>query len=541
MKKYIFSTLLFICCQTTFAEYAIIDKIVYSLNFNDLTATVLNFQTSTNEPCTITIPERVKYKNDIYTVTKLSYYAFDYDALSEYETTAMIFGSDLASMGMSRSFKREQEEMSFQYDYDRARACIEYINLPNTLLSIKGGSFKGMMRLKHLRIPSSVTTFTNVEHPSDNLLDGSFPSRNAFPRLEVIEVLGIPTCKRFDFKTMKSYELNILSKSPDGKRFNYQSQMALLIAGRDSSGVSLVCPNLSLFIMPAAHTKLTELIEIKKYCKKRNRELNDIADEYNKRLRNELYYDGSHLIVSNIEFQEDCTYNTIDEQYRQKEDSIIQKYNELVNGRMEANIRKKDPARYIHLYAKNNPQEQWAIDSLQHEYRCMPLLYTKIFLYYIDNHYVDEQELGVVPCREAQFKQFRSLFANQTEFNQQYDKAQTSSEFDEELKNRQASKDTLTELKNILTGNPSVKLQGLNMAKKDIPQKIASLLAYLEEHYYYQDAVNDIFTNNLPIQKEFGKNGKYFTSRQSFFNAYISAEYNTILKSNKKMWSKNNL
>ena len=65
MKKYFIAVLLSICCQISFAEYVVIDHIVYDLDFVNLTATVLNFQIGINTPCTVTIPETVRYKNDV--------------------------------------------------------------------------------------------------------------------------------------------------------------------------------------------------------------------------------------------------------------------------------------------------------------------------------------------------------------------------------------------------------------------------------------------------------------------------------------------
>ena len=125
MRKSVIATLL-LCCQFIFAEYVIIDNIVYNVNFDDLTAMVVNFQTSTSSPCEVTIPETIWYKNDTYKVTCLSYYAFNYDAYSDYQTTSMLFGSDLASYGLNNAYKREQEERKYNYNYKEARANIEH-------------------------------------------------------------------------------------------------------------------------------------------------------------------------------------------------------------------------------------------------------------------------------------------------------------------------------------------------------------------------------------------------------------------------------
>ena len=217
-----------VCLQFAHAELALVGKIVYDLDIGRMTATVLNFRTSKENPCDVIIPQTIKYKNEVYTVTKLSYRAK--------------FGDDL------------------NYDYAEARTNIEHIILPNTLKVITNNSFCGMIRLKELIIPASVEWLTDIVLVPDNCYPKSYKlllvnydswskSTGLFPRLTKIEVLGTPTCVYTE--ECNVYKPKKITPSED----DYVNKVAMVIAGIGTPYEKIICPNLTTFSMPEVERK----------------------------------------------------------------------------------------------------------------------------------------------------------------------------------------------------------------------------------------------------------------------------------------------
>lgn len=531
MKKVLLTVVLFCCSQLLFAEYAIIDRIVYNLDFVSLTATVLNFHTSTINPGDVTIPETIEYKNDIYKVTRLSYYAFDYDAISNYQMTSMFFGSDIASYGLSNSYKREEEEMKYHYNYKEARANIVHLNLPNTLEEIKGGAFDGMIRLKTLIIPASVTTFTDVN--IGNLLNGNkLFYDNSFPRLETITILGTPTCETGYNMDGTKRNITIALQNENGE-YTYLSEMAKIVAEVDLyTNKSKLCPNLKSFSMPEVSKKINELIELQQYCKNCNSELRKIVENYNEQLQNDPFYDGSQIQLTQIDFYADYTKITIDNELKGKKDQLSQQYNDLVNWLMKSKLRKNTPAKYITAYQNLHPEVRPLVDSIYKEYRC----YLRAEQHQCVLQAIDGKVINMPSCRDSQYQKYSNLFANINEFNERYDAASRDDDFVSEISKRQEAKDKLLRYEVYIQQKASnTKLQGMSDWSKEECRIIMSYLKEFYNTYYYTDAVDILFKENLKIKQEYEKNGEFFSDREEFFQAYISSEYKSILKNKKKL------
>ena len=221
-KRLIFILLLSACTMLTVAaERAVVDRIVYEFDLMNMSAKVLNFQTSLSEPCDVVIPSTIIYKNDRYVVTELS---------------------------EESMFSNEK----LRYDYREARLNIEHISLPNTLKVIHNGAFDGMRRLKDLIIPASVELFTHIYYEEEpygtNLLLESYSiwgDKIYFPRLESIQVLGTPT---IDYNYEK---ITVASE-------NYATMVGKAIAGIGTPYASIYCPNLKSFSMPKAEEAIEE-------------------------------------------------------------------------------------------------------------------------------------------------------------------------------------------------------------------------------------------------------------------------------------------
>ena len=532
MKKLIMATLL-LCCQFMYAEYAIIDKIVYSVHFNSLTATVVNFQTNTSTPCDVTIPETIRYKNDTYKVTGLSYYAFNYSAMSYYQEASMLFGAGLASAGLNNAYKREQEESKYQYNYEEARANIEHLNLPNTLTYIVAGAFTGMKRLKTLVIPASVKTLNDVS--AGYLLDGSKGrgSYQTYPRLESITILGTPTftiCSyhggSFGYNPIydSDKEINAYIQNANGD-FIYVSKLAFVVANIDSrTNSSQMCPNLKSFSVPY----MEKAIEEAKLCKEYNSQLETICAEYNSRLKTNIYYDGSMLKFTPIQFGTQPEAMT--DSLQSKKEKLAREFSTLDKGQMERNLRANDINKYIQCYVVAHPEKKALIDSVRLEYRC----YSNS-----DNEILDAIEgrpISTQSCREKQYLQYQNLFSDMNDFNSRYNLASSDSVFQSEISTRNEVIGSLRSFTEIIKNNPKENIQGMSAAKiGSFPYRINMYIKLFKESYYYENAQNVVFEYNQHINKEYNKNGQYFDNPNEFFEAYSSSEYKTILKDKKNV------
>ncbi len=202
MKKSLFIVVLLLCSRIVFAEYAVINNIVYSFNVENLEAAVLNFQTTESS---VTIPSHVTYRGEKYKVVAISRYDFDRTQNDSYnaarnawdEANTWFGAGELRQAATNQAYKDAEKkraaEAAFHYDYENARSGIVALNLPNTLIYIDKYAFDGMLRLKSLVIPASVKQL-----PPRGL--HIFYTRMS--RLESITILGLPTYENLDESTL---------------------------------------------------------------------------------------------------------------------------------------------------------------------------------------------------------------------------------------------------------------------------------------------------------------------------------------------------
>lgn len=501
MKRNLLLAVVLYICQLSYAESAIIDHIVYSLDFDDLTATVLNFQTDTELPCDVKIPGHVRYKNDIYKVTclKHNYYSkYDY---------------------------------KFSYDYEEARANIEHIELPNTLEEIEKGAFAGMKRLKTLIIPSSVKRFTYVAI-WDLLGGGSFET---FPRLETIIIQGTPTCELGLGEAEQ--EVSVASQVEKGD-FDYIKMMAYVVARVDSlTNKSELCPNLKTFSMPQAKAAIETAKKNKSLCAFYNAKLEEICTEYNTNLKNNAFYDGTTLTYENIKLSDDI--EAMKRPYRQQKESLSNEYNDLMQGKMERNLRKNDKGKFIECYKIAHPEKLSFIDSISLEYSCHYYQESyKLNDFYKLNDIIidaiDGKRITLTSCREEYYREYAYLFKDRAEYNENYNKAVSYDAFIKVIQERKQAKNKLIDLKLMLNNNPKVNLQGMFSSNDSKIRLYLGYVIYFQSTYYYDEAITTFISSNEKAKKEYEKNGHFFDGQIDFFEAYISLEYKNILKTRKQ-------
>ena len=65
-------------------------------------------------------------------------------------------------------------------------------------------------------------------------------------------------------------------------------------------------------------------------------------------------------------------------------------------------------------------------------------------------------------------------------------------------------------------------------------QSILSAISKNHNKVYYSQLLDFVIETNKGLNKEWSKNGKYFDSKSDFYNAFLSDNYQQILKENKK-------
>lgn len=504
MKKILSLTTVFlISIQSVFAEYTVFKDIVYEVNIDNLTATVLNFQTSVNELVKISIPSEIVYKNEIYTVTKLSYNAFDFDALKSYATVAQVFGIETANSlySISDGSERENIERKFRYEYPEARANIVELYLPKTLKEIDSNAFKGMTRIKTLRIPSQVNNF------SKSSFDGNV-------RLENITFEGVPhICHEYKAETLREFPwarwdticLDDVSNPQiviDSVKFTLTHKSWLEKAPR--------CPRLQTI----------EVLPLKNFFIYTNR-LNDTISVYERKIKQHPYYveldegffSDIKIFPSSNDFK--IAYNNALIRCREK-------YSFLTSD-METICKKKDPEFYAEKYCALHPDFSEQIDIMLNDYKCK---YTKNELAKL---VLLKYNLGE-KCQDELWREYEKLYKSNEDFLKDY---YNSINIRQELENRQNIYNDLKDL--IQSSKLSVKgFKGYYDSSEDnyLATNFRAVCDKMKEAKI--PVSKQILSLDQKAQKEYDKNSKFFDSPDEFFRAYITKDYSLILDAKKR-------
>lgn len=508
------------------SEYTVINHIVYSLDIDELTATVVNFQTPTDRTCHVTIPETIWYKEDKYNVAGIALEDFNYNDLylASYLVSSL-FDNALIDYNISNKANETGKMFSdFQYDYQKARANITYLDIPNTVIVIRNGAFSGMTRLKELTIPASVVAL--YSYSNENI---------RFPRLEKVSIGGIPSLITWGTVIDPTIQDSI-------GNFTYISEVAKAFVGIDpNTGKSEMCPNLKSFSMPAAKKAIEKAIDEKRknelLCDSvsnfYNLALERECEEYNKKLAKHPYYDGTLLSSNKVKWNRDTCI--IRKDYLEQTQKLSHKYDSLVNGEMEARLRKNNVEQYIKFYQIVHPEKKAAIDSLALEFRCWDKgnFHKNVILNFIDGRNIDLHS-----CRQKYYVDYGDLFADKEEFDKQYDSIESDSDFRAEIEKRIAERNLLNlkkrKVKRYMNDSKDIKFQGVLSPKHTFHDSFEIIYENMRTPCCYEEFISSFLSINTKAAKEYGRNSRYFKDKKEFFEAYITPEYKKILKSNKQ-------
>lgn len=568
-RRFIFGLLLFLSCSAARAEYALVDKIVYWLNDEYTSASVQNFLTDGGA---VTVPSYVTYRGVKYKVVAMDKNDFNTSTRNTYNVSSLVFGegliTDLATLDAA---SRERLERGFRYDYAPSRAAITSLNLPNTLLRIGRGAFDGMKSLKSITIPESVKYL-----PDDD--------KNVFesylPNLQSVTVLGLPSYE-YSTSLFSTEELNCMSQDEEGnydyvehiqKKFNlkycqnlkkfdmpmFQNVLPILKAAQSANDklaiqtekcnaallklssnkdIKIATPELkpeaylSNQSVETAYNQASQyILSLYAYYKK----YITLHDSLQNQLAQHAYYDGSILEYELPQFTySDPEISTMSSQMTTIISKMVTKYNDLVGGDMERNMFVNNLPKFIEKYTALHPDKKAAIDGIYLDYRCEDKPQQDVYVrQYIENGNRPTEK----SCREKQWTLYQSYFSSREQFDERYNKSLSDKTFNSEINARRKAYTDLQTMKRQVQANiKNIKLSNMYKKPNDQTSTIINFLNDLKKSkYYYSDAVAYLIETIPAIQKEYEKNGQYFSSQLAFFEAYTSDSYSQVLKDNKK-------
>ncbi|MBO7458979.1 MAG: hypothetical protein J6T80_06980 [Paludibacteraceae bacterium] len=575
MKRLITLLWVSLICHSVFAEYAIINNIVYRLNLEKLTAVVLNFQSVGND---VVIPSHISYIGDRYVVQSISHYDFEssavdsyYDAYHTQQIATSLFGDNWISDAIveetiKEQQQREDEEAYFQYDYKYSRASINTLQLPNTIEYISPGAFDGMVRLRALFIPESVKVLPSGSQTVFN---------QSMPRLEHIIVLGLPIYqtngdqtitfasvndngnfdyierlkRKFDISrcpNLESFQVpEYANKQPILNTYTTANQSLAEITAKwnadiarspYNNGAKIATPVLKTDACRDAKLLMSAFKQAVQYIKNRGMSFayqNAIAytkDSLENELKKHPYYNEAKLEVELPKFEIiELDSSRIANAYLSCAKRLGEQYREFVTNKMENNLRTYYPSKFVEAYIRLNPHYKPKLDSIYMEFRCLPFEeQSKIVI-----HAIDGEEITQESCRQKQWNQYSYLYENQTEFDRSYNTL-TNVSFNGEIYERQKAKSLLNSYMNYASENSKyIKLKAMRKKPNEQTQRIISYLDEFKRTYYYSQAVEFILSQYPKVLAEYDKHKIYFVSQIDFFEAYTSENYGTILKTKK--------
>ena len=486
-------------------EYVNDQYCVYRIDIGNQIAEVMNFY---SEASTITIPASFVYKGDKYIVTSLGYNGFQTKVKEDWYGNAVI-----ESYG----------KYSFN-DYEKNRASIVELNLPNTIMTIYNGAFEGMTRLKKISIPSKVKDFSEYWF-KDNA------------RLESIIFEGAPhICHEFKAETLRNFPWarwdTICLDNEDNNPQRVIDSVKYTLTHKSMWGDAPRCPRLlTIEVLPLKDYLFYQEKLDKSYALYLRR-LNDTISSYQQKLMSHPYYiddnkyfsdkntiSKPYLTISNAKESYAIQTKTLKDEYSEKLTSCREKYQLLVND-MENICKKKNPELYAEKYCALHPDFSEQIDLLLNDYKCK---YTKNKLAKL---VLLKNNLGE-KCQVELWNQYSYLYKDKETFLTDYNKY---ADIKQELSKREG---IYNGLRDVIHGN-TLLLRGLYNTDNNATS-IQTFRNYYDKMQELGIPISkQILSLDSKASKEYEKNGIYFESLDEFFNAYITSSYSRILKEKKK-------
>lgn len=268
---------------------------------------------------------------------------------------------------------------------------------------------------------------------------------------------------------------------------------------------------------------------LKSYYEVYAKKLAAVVEEYNKKIKTDKYYDV--LSTENYQLkQKDFSLGNVDkyDEVRLQKALAIQEqevkiaYNQKVY-KMKEDCRKNNPDKFISIYANEHPDFADKVAALEADYKCYNYDYNKLAFYVID---------GMTPRDAKCYDKYIGLFNSNDEFNSFYSNINL---FTEEVEKREVIQKKYQSVMRRLGQGETLAFKGAKEGKAaDVQMFINALEEFKVVGKWYDDALNAYFNADSKMMKEYGKVGNLFSSKEAFFNSYISSLYKNDLKNAKK-------
>lgn len=185
-------------------------------------------------------------------------------------------------------------------------------------------------------------------------------------------------------------------------------------------------------------------------------------------------------------------------------------------------LKSDNPKMFAEIYLQLHPETKSVLEHLKLECRCNNYSEEQLVIW------IAEISLPQCTCRNDYWNQYSTLYFSRAEFDSLYNISEKF--FLDDVSFRHGLKTDIQEIASMLAGLKSAKFKdGLTGKQKDVIQ-ILRKVQYHKGKYYYGEVLEMMFSADAIMTKEWEKNGQYFSSKNEFYEAYISGYYKKILK-----------
>lgn len=256
---------------------------------------------------------------------------------------------------------------------------------------------------------------------------------------------------------------------------------------------------------------------------KYHKKIQTIWNECNQKLMNDPYNTENVQLdpISIMEYFWNPRLSTITDSIATE---LKQKTKELQNdcyNRLKTN----KPEIFAGIYMRLHPEAKSVWENLKLECRCNNNTEAELVIKIADNN------IPQCICRNEYWNQYGILFSSRTEFDSIYNISEKA--FLDDVTLRQSLKSNIQEIASLLSGLKSAKFKDGLTGKQENVIRILQKVQYHQGKYYYDEVVEMMFTVDASMTKEWEKNGQLFSSRNEFYEAYVSGNYKDVLKEKK--------
>lgn len=252
--------------------------------------------------------------------------------------------------------------------------------------------------------------------------------------------------------------------------------------------------------------RLTQELKHKTYSKR----LDSIVSDYNRKLLQNPY----NLKRKTLNYFGLPNDDEIEENFHKESEQLKVDYDALQK-EVETNLMWESPLKYCEIFYSQNIEKKEEADKKYRECKCN----------YPDRNTFDIDFIRQIKmkcdCVDREFVKFQNLFKDISEFRAYFD--QGDNVLQEEINIRKFMINEST-------------IRTLNFSKiEDVTKEYVDTIVKLFKFKpSYSRVIGFVVATNNRLNKEWNKNGKYFSDKIDFYEAYISGKYKRILKEKKR-------